>query len=48
MAARVRSNARRSTPPQPVQAPSEDAQFLAFLGFTFILIALLSACGAFR
>lgn len=48
MAARARSSARRPAPQrQPVQAPSEDVQFLAFIGFTILMIALLGACGAF-
>tara|TARA_Y100000815_G_scaffold113188_1_gene102007 strand:- start:4976 stop:5095 length:120 start_codon:yes stop_codon:yes gene_type:complete len=32
---------------RPTSEPSEDMQFLAFLGFAAVMIALLGACGAF-
>ena len=38
----------RSKQPRPTSEPSEDMQFLAFLGFAAVMIALLSACGAFQ
>lgn len=31
---------------QPAEGPSDDMQFAAFLGFLFLMVAVLGACGA--
>lgn len=33
---------------RPVEGPSDDMQFAAFLGFLVLMVAVLGACGALR